>query len=89
MSMTILGLAKSFVEERLSADQFANSYMEAWKYERDSDLLQKDDPLLGECLSTIFCLADLYNPEVDRDEYELDEIQFRLRVADLISNLKS
>ncbi|MES2661949.1 MAG: colicin immunity domain-containing protein [Pseudomonadota bacterium] len=88
MSMTVLALAKSFTEEKLSAEQFSNSYMEIWKFERDSNLLQKDDSSLSECLSTIFCLADLYNPEINRDEYELDEKQLRVKVAESIANLK-
>lgn len=86
--MTVLALAKSFTEEKLSAEQFSNSYMEIWKFERDSNLLQKDDSSLSECLSTIFCLADLYNPEINRDEYELDEKQLRVKVAESIANLK-
>ncbi len=84
MSTTVLALAKSFSTERLTADEFANSYMELWKFERDIDLLQKDEDSLNECLSSIFCLADLFNPNADREEYELDEQQLRVRVIELI-----
>lgn len=87
MSLTVLALAKSFVLKRLSADQFSNAYIEIWKYEGETGLLQKDDSQLSECLSSIFCLADLYNPEPDREEYEFDEEQLREKVTELISTL--
>lgn len=85
MSTTVLALAKSFQIERLTADEFANSFMELWKFERDNNLLQKDAGSLNECLSSIFCLADLYNPEIDRDDYELDEEQLRAQINGLIN----
>ncbi|BBA34940.1 colicin D [Methylocaldum marinum] len=85
MSVTILEFARSFVDERLSADEFANCYLELWKIERDNNLLQQDDDKLSECLSSIFCLADQYNPDHDRDEHELDAVQLREEVAKLIS----
>ncbi|EHI9271109.1 colicin immunity protein [Vibrio vulnificus] len=88
MSITVLALAKSFSTERLSADEFSNAYMELWKFERDSNLLQEDESSLSECLSSIFCMADLYNPEPDREEYELDEEQFRVKVVELIEKFK-
>lgn len=88
MSITLLALAKSFQSERLSADEFANAYMELWKFERDIGLLQKDNDLLEVCLSTIFCLADAYHPDTDREEYELDEKQLRDEISELIENLE-
>lgn len=87
MSLTVLALAKSFVSERLSADKFSDAYIEIWRFEGESGLLQKDEAKLNGCLSSIFCLADLYNPEPDREEYELDEGQLREKVAELISGL--
>lgn len=87
MSITILALAKSFKEEILSAPQFVSAYIELWRYERDSGLLLKDEDNLSECLSSIFCLADLYNPNLDREEYELDELQLREKVSALLDRL--
>ena len=86
MSITIFALAKSFVEERLSAPDFANAYIELWGFERDSGLLLKDEDNLSECLSSIFCLADLYNPNLDKEEHELDETQLRERVSVLMES---
>ena len=88
MSITVLALARSFSTERLTADEFSNAYMELWKFERDNNLLQKDESGLSECLSSIFCIADLYNPEPDREEYELDEEQLRVKVVELIEKFK-
>lgn len=86
MSVTILEFAKSYVQGRLTADEFANSYLELWKIERDNDFLQNDNSKLSECLSSIFCLADLYNPEPDREEYELDSEQFKAEVTNTIKS---
>ncbi len=84
MSITILALAKSFISERLTADEFSNSYMELWKFERDSNLLKEDESSLSECLSSIFCLTDLYTPDLDREEYELNEEQLRAQITEII-----
>jgi len=88
MSNTLLALAKSFRNERLTADEFANAYMGLWKYERDNALLAKDGEMIGECLDNIFCIADLYNPQHDRDEFELDEVELRDKIDQLIDKLQ-
>lgn len=56
MSRTILEFTKSFVVGGLSAEIFSEAYIELWKIERDSNLLQLDEPSLNECLSSIFVL---------------------------------
>ena len=84
MSVTIFEFAKSFSNGKLSADIFSNAYMELWKIERDNELLQKDEASLSECLSSIFCVADLYNPAADREEYELDDKQLHAEVSKII-----
>lgn len=87
MSKTLLDFAKSFVAGRLSAGEFANSYMELWKIERDNKILQNDPDRLSERLSTIFCLADLYNQASDRESYELDECQLRTEIEKQLTML--
>ncbi|EIT00871.1 bacterial self-protective colicin-like immunity family protein, partial [Yersinia pestis PY-89] len=52
----------------MSAQVFANAYIEFWRIERDQRICLKDNEKLNECLSSIFCLADLYNPDSDREE---------------------
>lgn len=60
MSFVLHKFAQSFANSRLSAEVFADAYMELWKIEGDAGLLGLDPPGLSECLSTIFCLADMY-----------------------------
>lgn len=88
MSNLILDFARSFTDERLSASAFAKAYIELWRIERDKKSILNYDEKLSECLSTIFCLADLYNPDIDRDDYELDDEQLRSKVLELIKELK-
>jgi len=88
MSNLILDFAKSFTDERLSASAFAEAYIELWRIERDKKSILNYDEKLSECLSSIFCLADLYNPDIDRDDYELDDEQLRSKVFELIKELK-
>lgn len=73
MSSQLWNLATRFVNSELSADKFSDMFITQWKAERDSGELLHDPDGLSERLSSIFCLADLYNPASDREEYELDE----------------
>ncbi len=87
MSSTILTFARSFVDGRLTADEFANSFVELWKIERDSGLLRQDPFNVSELLSSAFCLADLYNPDVSRDAHELSGDQLREKISALFEKL--
>ncbi|MCU5772839.1 colicin immunity domain-containing protein [Erwiniaceae bacterium BAC15a-03b] len=76
MSQKLLQFVKDYADGNITADQFADSYQVQWKAERDSGRLAEDLAELNEKLSTIFCLADQYNPEPDRhySEYGADEL---------------
>ncbi len=87
MSLTILEFAKSFVAGRLTAEIFSEAYIELWKIERDKNVLLLDDPSLSECLSCIFCAADMYAPDDSRECYEFDGEMLRSEVATLVLNL--
>lgn len=89
MSVTILEFARAFAKGRLTAHQFADSYQELWKIEGESQVLLKDDDGLSECLSTIFCLADLLNLGLDKEDYEMDEAQLRQKVSEAIAHYES
>jgi len=89
MSLTILEFARSFVAGRLTAEIFSEAYIELWKIERDRNLLQLDEPSLNECLSSIFCAADMYEPSESREEYELDDEMLRTEVASLVQKIVS
>ncbi|WP_233490808.1 colicin immunity domain-containing protein [Stenotrophomonas maltophilia] len=89
MSWTLMMFAQSFVNERMSAQVFSESYIELWKIERDLDLLALDDAALSTCLSSIFCAADMYcDEEVDRHAYELDAAQLHAAVVAKIDEWK-
>ncbi|NCE90313.1 colicin immunity domain-containing protein [Pseudomonas sp. L13] len=87
MSLTILEFARSFVAGRLTAEIFSEAYIELWKIERDKNILLLDEPSLSECLSSIFCAADMYEPDESREYYELDAEMLRSEVATLVLNL--
>ncbi|MBT0720773.1 colicin immunity protein [Tatumella sp. TA1] len=88
MSNLILDFAKSFTEERLSANAFAEAYIELWRIERDNKNILNYEERVSECLSSIFCLADLYNPDSDKDDYELNDEQLRDKILELFNTLK-
>ncbi|WP_454725800.1 MULTISPECIES: colicin immunity domain-containing protein [Cupriavidus] len=87
MSRTIFEFAKSFVARRLTADVFSEAYIELWKIERDRNVLQLDEPLLSECLSSIFCVADMYESDESRAEYEFDDEMLRSEVESLVKKI--
>jgi methionine-rich copper-binding protein CopC len=38
----------------------------------------------SECLSSIFCVADLYDPDAGREDYELDDVQLHERIKSIL-----
>ena len=58
--------------------------MELWKIEGNNNVLKEYEGNADECLSSIFCVADIYNPNSDRDDYELDEDKLRAEVKRLM-----
>lgn len=86
MSIILLKFAESFVQSRLTPDIFSVSYMELWKIEGDAGLLQLDPPGLSECLSTIFCLADMYAP--GDEPLEVGELDGESLIVEVAAMLK-
>ncbi|KNX78487.1 colicin immunity protein [Pseudomonas sp. 250J] len=87
MSLTLLEFARSYVAGRLTAEVFSEAYIELWKIERDRNLLQLDEPSLSECLSSIFCAADMYESDESREEYEFDDVMLKSKVASLMQEI--
>lgn len=87
MSQLLLEFTKSYINERIDTHTFANGYLELWKIERDSKTPLNDSDRLSEILSSIFCIVDLYNPEQDKEEYELDSKQLCIKVQSELSKL--
>lgn len=63
--------------------------MAKWKGERDSNLLKQDNDNLSELLSSVFCVADMYNPDNDREEYEFNDEQLWNEVNNLMIDYKN
>lgn len=82
MSQQLLTLTNDLLTRKIPASAFAESFISRWRKERDDGILLKDKDNLSECLSTIFCLADLYNADEVREEYELNAEQLCQRVQD-------
>jgi len=70
MSQKLLTFARSFINGEISAVDFADPYQMLWKAE-------------GENGDSIFCLADQFNPDDDRDkdEFDADELKARVRAV--------
>ena len=84
MSNELYAFAEPFATGQISADNFVDEFITRWKQERDTEMVTKDSPEASERLSSIFCLADSYNPDPKRKDYELDELQLRERVKSLM-----
>lgn len=85
MSQSLKDYIDSFISKDITADCFADTYMMKWKTERDNNILVQDDDNLSELLSSVFCIADMYNPDDDREEYEFNEDQLWYEINKLIT----
>lgn len=87
MSENLLMFVEDFLVTESNAEIFANEFIKRWKKERDSGLALSDNPQLSEVLSSTFCLADMFNPDKDRESYELDEHKLRAEIMKLIDRI--
>lgn len=85
MSQSLKSYIDSFISTDITAGCFVDTYMIKWKKERDNELLAQDDDNLSELLSSVFCIADMYNPDNDREEYEFNENQLWYEINKLIA----
>ena len=84
MSDALLRMARDFIQKGLPADEFTEEYIRAWHQEQDEGILKNDPPKLGEVMSTIFCLADMYNPSAVRVIGEFGEDVLRQRISETL-----
>ncbi|VAW68694.1 hypothetical protein MNBD_GAMMA10-84 [hydrothermal vent metagenome] len=89
MSEKLLNIIEKFLTYKISTHDFVDKYQKLWKIERDSHILQKDNALLSECLSSVFCAVDIYEPENTREKYEFDEAALKEEVARLVDKLST
>ncbi|HEX3656250.1 MAG TPA: colicin immunity domain-containing protein [Pirellulales bacterium] len=88
MSAELLRFATRFATGDIAAGDSVNTYIERWKSERDGGECKQDNDAISECLSSIFCVADLYEPSESRKDYELSEAGLRERVNGFLAALK-
>ena len=87
MSKDLLNIAEKFLTNKINTNDFIDKYQKLWKAERDNHLLQKDNDSLSECLSSVFCAADMYEPDNTRKKYEFNKIALKEEVARLVGRL--
>ena len=88
MSLTLLKYANKFLDFRVSAEVFSQTFILLWKIERDEKTALQDNEALSLCLSCIFSASDAFEPEEDRLDSELNEDQFRKEVAQHVETYK-
>lgn len=88
MSMELIDLAKKLLNGEIASQRFSDEYIKIWNNELDTNILKDDTDNLSECASTIFILADSFNPESDRSEGELDENGFKAEVKATLEKFK-
>lgn len=89
MSLLLLEFSKSFISGRIDVHTFVNGYMELWRIERDTNILLNDSGRLSEILSSVFCIADLYNSESDKEYYELGSNELYENIKDELYKLEA
>ncbi|MDY4341363.1 colicin immunity domain-containing protein [Xanthomonas sp. LF07-6] len=89
MSTVLFDFARSFALGRLDARVFSEAYIELWRIERDRGILREDMAPLSECLSSIFCFADMYSEDAEaRQNFELDEAGLFSKVCEEINRFE-
>jgi hypothetical protein len=88
MSDKLLTFTKAFLSMESDAETFVDEFIDQWKQERDSGTSLFDDPQINEALSSIFCLADMFNPDDDRESYEFDEPKLKSEIEKVLRQAK-
>ena len=92
VDIILLEFAKNFLKGRLTAEVFAEAFVELWRIRRDNmpvEQTQQNEQTrkLGSCISSLFLSADSYDPDPipSLKDAVLDEAGLRKEVSDLIS----
>ncbi len=77
----LVELGRDFLSNRISAEQFCEDIVierrKLWG-------VREPDKAVDRCGGELFISADCYNPDSDRDDYELDEAELRAEVKALL-----
>ena len=84
MSKELVEFASQFVAGKMDVETFNSEFIDRWKQEGADGRILRDAPEVSEMLSTIFCFADLYNPDSNREDYEFDEATLRNKVQNIL-----
>ena len=87
MSKTLQDHIRRFLARETSITVFVDQFIDEWRRERDSGELPLDAPVVSRLLSSAFCIADMYNPNDDREAYEFDEGRVRSELLKLMEAL--
>ena len=83
--MKLIDLGKEFLEKKISADKFVEDIVVERRKLYGVEEPNKD---VSQCGGELFIIADCYNPEADRDSYELDESGLRKEVKATLEKFK-
>ncbi|WP_434668898.1 colicin immunity domain-containing protein [Klebsiella sp. B345] len=79
--LKLIELGRDFLNKKISADEFVLSIVIARRESYGSEEINKD---INHCGGELFTIADCYNPESDRENYELDEQGLRKEVKAIL-----
>ena len=88
MSEKLLNSAKIFLNNKSDAEIFVDEFISQWKQERDNGAALYDAPQISEALSSIFCVADMFNPHEDRESYEFNEPKLRSETEKILKKAR-
>lgn len=81
----LIELGKDFLNKKITADDFVSNIVLARRELYGVEEPNKDINLCG---GELFIIADCYNPEPDRESYELDEAGLRNEVRATLEKFK-
>lgn len=73
-------IIEDFLLDRIDATTFVDRYFEYRRENQNSREASIQLPIESDVHGTVFCLADLYNPDKEKKEYELDSLQLKAEI---------
>lgn len=77
----LVSLGKSFLRNEISVDTFVNDIVIE---RRNLYGVEEPNESVDLCSNELFIIADCYNPDPDRDTYEVDEVGLRKEVEAIL-----
>lgn len=81
----LIELGKDFLNKKITADDFVSNMVLA---RRELYGVEEPNKDINHCGGELFIIADCYNPEPDRESYELDEAGLRNEVRATLEKFK-